>query len=77
MSRMNVAFLSPDAPTHYGRFCVRLRELGATVLGIGQTPWNSLSPELREALHEYYYVSDLHHFDELHRAMGYFSWRHG
>jgi len=74
---MNVVFLSPEFPSHYYRFCVRLREAGATVLGLGQTPRESLRGELRDSLHEYYQVPDLHRFDELVRALGYFTWRHG
>jgi hypothetical protein len=74
---MNVVFLSPEFPSHYYRFCVQLRGVGATVLGIGQTPHQNLRPELRESLHEYYQVPDLHLYDELVRALGYFTWRYG
>ncbi|NWG19391.1 MAG: ATP-grasp domain-containing protein [Chloroflexi bacterium] len=74
---MNVVFLSPHfPPTHY-LFCVHLRTLGATVLGIADEPYEQLRPELRAALTEYYRVSDLHHYDELLRAIGYFTHRHG
>ena len=74
---MNVVFLSPHFPPHLYLFCARLRELGATVLGIADAPWESLRPELRDALTEYYRVPDLHDEDALVRALGYFTHRHG
>ncbi|MFO7168405.1 MAG: ATP-grasp domain-containing protein [Chloroflexota bacterium] len=74
---MNVVFLSPNFPPNYEHFCGRLRALGATVLGISDQPYDSLTPALRDALAEYYYVSDLHHYDEVLRAVGYFTHRYG
>ncbi|HMO56233.1 MAG TPA: carboxylate--amine ligase [Roseiflexaceae bacterium] len=74
---MNVVFLSPDFPPNYVNFSIRLRQAGATVLGISDQPYDSLKPELRAALHEYYRVSDLHQYDELVRALGYFTHRYG
>ncbi len=74
---MNVVFLSPHFPPGLYLFCARLRELGATVLGIADAPWESLRPELREALTEYYRVPDLHDVDGLVRALGYFTHRYG
>jgi hypothetical protein len=60
-----------------GWFCARLRELGATVLGIGDAPYDDLRPELREALAEYYRVPDMADTDALVRALGWFIHRHG
>ena len=57
-------------------FCVRLRELGATVLGLADAPYDELAPDLREALAEYY-RADLHDTDALIRAVGYFTHRYG
>jgi len=74
---MNVVFLSPHFPPNYRHFCVRLREAGATVLGLGDVPYDQLAPDLRGALAEYYRVSDMHHYDELVRALGHFTHRHG
>lgn len=74
---MNVVFLSPHFPPHLYLFCARLRELGATVLGIADAPWESLRPELRDALTEYYRVPDLHDVDALVRALGYLTHRYG
>lgn len=74
---MNVVFLSPHFPPTIGTFCVRLREVGATVLGIADAPYDALSAELRGALTEYYRVDDLHDLDGLIRALGYLTHRYG
>ena len=74
---MNVVFLSPHFPPHLWLFCARLRELGATVLGIADAPWEMLRPELRDVLAEYYRVPDLHDADALTRALGHLTHRHG
>ena len=47
------------------------------MLGIGDAAYDSLRPELRGALTEYYRVGDLANDDELVRAMGWFIHRHG
>jgi hypothetical protein len=74
---MNIVFLSPHFPPNAYLFSVRLRELGATVLGLADAPYDGLRPELREALTEYYQVGDMHDLDALIRALGWFTHRHG
>ena len=74
---MNIVFLSPHFPPNYSLFCQRLRALGATVLGLADQPYTSLRPELREAFTDYYFVSDMHNYEELLRALGYFTHRYG
>jgi hypothetical protein len=74
---MNFVFLSPHFPPSVAMFCIRLRELGATVLGLADAPYESLRPELRAALTEYYRVDDLQDRDALIRALGYFTHRYG
>jgi hypothetical protein len=74
---VNVVFISPHFPPNLYLFCVRLRELGATVLGIADAPYESLRPELRDALTEYYRVGELHDTDALIRALGWFTHRYG
>lgn len=74
---MNVVFLSPHFPPHYFRFCLHLQRAGANVLGIGDEYDENLSPELRAALTEYYRVEDMHRYDALVRALGYFTHRYG
>ncbi|MGH2358492.1 MAG: ATP-grasp domain-containing protein [Candidatus Limnocylindria bacterium] len=74
---MNVVFLSPHFPPNWFNFAVRLRQAGATVLGIADAPWEALRPELRDALNDYYWLDDLNRYPDLVRALGWFTHRHG
>jgi hypothetical protein len=74
---MNYVYLSPHFPTNYYPFVIKLREAGANVLGIGDCPYDQLSYSLKRYLTEYYRVSEMHHYDELIRAVGYFTHRYG
>jgi biotin carboxylase len=74
---MNVVILSPHFPPNYRSFCVQLRRLGACVLGIGDEPYDLLRHELKDALVEYYKVDDMHNYDQILRACGYFTHRYG
>ena len=74
---MNFVFLSPHFPPNYYLFCVNLHYLGVNVLGLADEPFDNLRPELREVLTEYYLVNNMHHYDELLRALGYFTYHYG
>jgi hypothetical protein len=74
---MNYIFFSPDFPPNYYPFAVELRRAGVTVLGLGEAPYDSLRPELRSALNEYYRVVSLHNYDDLVHALGYLTFRYG
>ncbi len=74
---MNILLLSPYFPPNYYQFAAALRRNGATVLGLGDMPYDELAPELKDALQEYYHVADLHHYDQLIRACGYFTHQYG
>jgi hypothetical protein len=74
---VNFVFLSPHFPPNYYRFAVALRNQGVNVLGLGDEYYDALRPELRSALTEYYRVNDMHNYDELVRALGYFTHKHG
>ena len=74
---MNFIFVSPNFPRTYWNFCDRLKACGANVLGIGDAPYDSLEPELRGALTEYYKVDSLEDYDQVYRAVAYFAWRYG
>lgn len=74
---MNVVFLSPHFPPPMYLYCQRLRDVGATVLGIADAPYEQLRPELRAALSEYYRVPDMHDMDGLVRALGFFTHKYG
>src|SRR5512136_1390243 len=74
---MNFVYLSPHFPPNYYLFCVNLRSFGANVLGLADEPYDRLAPELKSSLTEYYYVRDMHNYDDLVRALGYFTHRYG
>jgi len=54
-----------------------LQAAGANVLGIGDEPYDNLAQEVRTALTEYYRVADMHNYDDLVRACGFFTHRYG
>ena len=74
---MNFVFLSPHYPPNYINFSLQLKRLGATVLGVADEAYGKLPEELRWALTEYYRVDSLSNYDQLVRALGYFTHRHG
>jgi biotin carboxylase len=74
---MNFIYLSPHFPPNYYQFCLHLHYLGVNVLGLADEPFELLRPELRQVLTEYYRVNDMHNYDELVRALGYFTHRYG
>jgi hypothetical protein len=74
---MNFVYLSPHFPPNYYLFCVHLHNLGVKVLGLADEPYDLLRPELKSALTEYYRVADMHNYDDLLRACGYFTHRYG
>ncbi|MBN1261683.1 MAG: ATP-grasp domain-containing protein [Anaerolineae bacterium] len=74
---MKVVLLSPHFPRNFYNFAVALRRLGVAVLGVGDTPYETLRPELRDALVEYYRIENLNDYDQLVRACGYFTHRYG
>jgi len=74
---VNFVYISPQFPKHYWNFCDRLNKNGVTVLGIGDTPYDDLSEELKGALTEYYFVPDLSDYDTVFRAVAFFSFKYG
>lgn len=74
---MNFVFLSPHFPANYYHFCTGLRKAGATVLGIADAEYDSLQPELKAAFTEYYRVDDMNDYNQLVRALGFFTHRYG
>ncbi|MDO4459478.1 MAG: carbamoylphosphate synthase large subunit [Clostridia bacterium] len=73
----NLVFISPNFPVNYWQFCRELKNNGINVLGIGDCPYENLLPELRESLGEYYKVGSLENYDEVYRAVAYFTFKHG
>lgn len=74
---MNVVFISPHFPEHFYNFCDRLKRMGVNVLGIGDCPYDNLSDNCRNSLTEYYYVKSMENYDELYRAVAFFSFKYG
>ena len=74
---MNFIFVSPHFPKTYWNFCDRLHRNGVNVLGIGDAPFDEIPWELKQCLTEYYRVNDLGNYDEMLRAVAYFTFHYG
>ncbi|NLW21128.1 MAG: carbamoylphosphate synthase large subunit [Clostridiales bacterium] len=74
---MNFVFISPHFPAHYWRFCAALKDRGVRVLGIADTPYEHLLPQLQASLEDYYQVPSLEDGDAVLRGIGWFISRHG
>ncbi len=74
---MNFIFISPAFPKNYYHFCEALKKNGVRVLGIGDTPYNELSSYVKDNLDEYYKVNSLENYDEVYRAVAFFSFKYG
>ena len=73
----NFVFISPHFPETYFRFVVALKKNGFRVLGVGDQSYDSLNPELKEALTEYYLCNDMDNFENEVRAVQYFNDKYG
>lgn len=74
---MNFVFICPNTPKTYYHFCENLRKNKINVLGIGDSPYDNLSHELRMSLNEYYKVSSLDNYDEVYKAVAFFIFKYG
>lgn len=74
---MNFVYISPTFPKNFYQFCACLKNRGVTVLAIGETPYEELTDELKNSVHEYYRVNSMENYDEMVKAMGYFSFHYG
>lgn len=74
---MNFIFISPHFPHTYWEFCDRLKRNGVNVLGIADAPYDTLSESLRATLTEYFKVDNLEDYDQVYRAVAYFSFKYG
>ena len=77
MKRKNYLLISPNFPAYHENYARALSELGVNVLAIGDAPYDGLSDILKSSLGEYYKVGSLEDYDEVLRAAGYLTWRHG
>ncbi len=73
---MNVVFLSPAFPPTARHFCSALRDLGVTVLGVGDEPYSAQRTEF-EALTEYVFEPNMADYGALFRAVAGLADRHG
>ena len=74
---MNVVFISPHFPFYFHNFCSRLKERGVNVLGIGDEDYNLISNEAKNAVTEYYKVSNLENFEEVENACKFYENKYG
>lgn len=74
---MNFIFFSPHFPANSTEFCFYLKEAGAHVLGIGDAEYDLLGDRLKNALTEYYKITDMEDYDQIVRAVGYFTHIYG
>lgn len=74
---MNYIFFSPNFPSNFKYFALRLRDHGVTVFGIGSDPIEGLDPELRSALAGYYRVDQMEDYAQVYRAVAYFAFTFG
>ena len=73
----NFVFISPNFPVTYWKFCAELKNNGMRVLGVGDCPYDELTQNLRESLHEYYKVTSLENYDEVFKAVAFFTYKYG
>ena len=74
---MNFIFVSPQFPDSYYLFCEGLKKRNVNVLGIGDTPHNQLSQQVINSLTEYYYVTNLEDYEQMLRAVAFFTFKYG
>lgn len=74
---MNVLFISPHFPRHFYNFCERLKSRGATVLGIGDCPWEGIGPACQNALTDYRAVPSLEDYGAVYHAVADYIYHYG
>jgi len=74
---MNFIFISPNFPKTYYQFCKELKNNGFNVLGIASDGYECLSEELKNSLTDYYRVDNMEDYNQMFKAVAYFSWKYG
>ena len=74
---MNFIFFSPHFPQNSTEFCFYLKEDGANVLGIGDAEFEALNDKLKYSLTEYYKVPNMEEYDQVLKAVAYFTFKYG
>ena len=73
----NFVFISPNFPENYWKFCKQLQGDGFNVLGIGDCPYEQLKDEVKNSVDEYYWVTNLEHYEEVYRAVAFYIFKYG
>lgn len=74
---MNLVYLSPHYPPHFGHFVERLSERGVKVLGITDQYDHQLRSELQNALTSHYRVESLNRVDQVLQGCEHFAQQFG
>lgn len=74
---MNFIFISPTFPRVYYQFPRATKKHGIKTLAIAEDSYDSLPNELKESLDEYYKVDSLENYEEVYKAVAYFSFKYG
>ena len=74
---MNFIFISPQFPSNHWNFCAQLKNNGVNVLGIGDASYDSLKYQLKSVLTEYYKVENLEDYNQVMKAVAYFTFKYG
>jgi len=73
VARVNIVFVEPAFPRNQRRFVAALAAVGATVIGVGETPEDHLDEELRSWMAGYYRVANVTDVSQLDAAVGWAS----
>lgn len=74
---MRYVFISPDFPPNLHLFAWHLKNYGGEAIGISHLPYETLPPQVQQSLNAYYYVSDLHHTEEVQAVVAHILSSHG
>ncbi len=74
---MNVIVISPHFPDNFRLFSLALSKEGIRVFGIDNQQYSDLSHDLKSSLTEYYQVSDLENYEDVLKAVAYFTHKYG
>lgn len=74
---MQMLYISPHYPAHYGLFIERLSEHGVRVLGITDQPDEAISLELSRLLSGHYRVDNFQNLDQVFAACDFFRRERG
>ncbi|WP_145229314.1 ATP-grasp domain-containing protein [Rudaeicoccus suwonensis] len=70
---MNVVFVEPNFPRNQREYPRALAAVGATVMAVGETPWEWLDEELQSWITHYYQVGSVTDVDQLRQAVQHFQ----